>query len=158
MRITRRRVVGVIVGVVALALVWLPSLVARTYTTSAQPIDFLTRPDKGWRFLVDTVRLSRSARLGSEGQALARAKGFWRRAESVELVYLEHPVTVPVAAGGIAPPPRARLVRPRSRLTWFVTGRITPARPRQIIGLIDYKSGRVIWDLRRVAPPVGGRP
>ncbi len=149
MRITRRRAIGVTVGVAAIAALWTPSLVARSYTTSAQPIDFLTRPDKGWRFLYDTVRLSRNAKLGSDGAALQRARQLWPRVEAVELVYLVRPVTVPVVTGGLTPPLRARRVRPLSSLTWFVPGRIG-GRPRQVVGLVDYRSGRVIWDLRRV--------
>lgn len=149
MRITRRRAIGVTVGVAAIAALWVPSLVARTYTTSSQPIDFLSRPDKGWRFLYDTVRLSRHAKLGSDGPALQRARQVWPRAQSVELVYLLGPVSVPVPPGGATPPAPLRVARPRSRLSWFVTGRLG-GRPRQIVGLLDYRSGRVIWDLRRV--------
>lgn len=152
MRIPRRRAVGVIAAVGALALLWTPSLVARGYTTSAQPIDFLARPDKGWRFLYDTVRLSRHARLGSEGPARETANRIWRHVEAVELVYLVGPVTIPIPPGGLAPA-RPQRVRPRSRLTWFVEGRVS-GRARQIIGLMDYRSGRVIWDVRRVARPV----
>jgi len=153
-RVTRRRAVGVIATVGAVALLWAPSLVARWYTTPAQPIDFMTRPDKGWRFLYDAVRLSRDPKLGSEGPALDTAKRIWRGAEGVELVYLERPVTIPVPAGGLAPSARARFVRPRSRFTWFVTGRVG-GRPRQIIGLLDYRTGRVLWDLRRVERAAG---
>ena len=150
MRWTRRRVVGVIAAVVAIPLLWAPSLIARSYTSEAQPIEFMTRPDKGWRFLYDVVRLSRSAKLGSEGPALETAKRIWRRADAVELVYLEGPVTVPAPTSGPVVPARARTVRPRTRLTWFVLGRFDN-RPRQVIGLVDFKSGRAIWDLRRVA-------
>ena len=149
MRVTRRRAVGVIAAVSAIAVLWAPSLVARSFTTPAQPIDFMVRPDKGWRFLYDAVRLSRDPRLGSEGPALETAKRIWRRVDAVELVYLVRPVIVPVPAGGLAPSARERLVRPRSRLTWFVSGRIG-GRPRQVIGLLDFRSGRVIWDLRLV--------
>jgi hypothetical protein len=148
-RVTRRRAIGVVVGVGVLALLWIPSFVASSYTHPAQPIDFLARPDKGWRFLYDTVRLSRNAKLGSEGPALATAKRVWRRAQSVELVYLERPVTLPEPVG-IDTSHRPGVVRPRSRLTWFVTGRIGNA-PPQLIGLIDYASGRIIFDLRRIA-------
>ena len=155
MRLTHRRAIGVTAGVVALAALWTPSLIARTYTTSAQPIDFLSRPDKGWRFLYDSVRLSRDAKLGSDGAARATARRIWPRAEAVELVYLESPVTIPVPPRGLEPRPRAREVRPRSPLTWFVYGRIGN-RPRQVVGLLDYPSGRVIWDLRRV-PTVTAR-
>lgn len=149
MRITRRHVIGVTVGLAAAAALWTPSLIARSHTTPAQPIEFLSRPDKGWRFLYDTVRLSRHAKLGSDAPALQRARQVWPRVDDVELVYLVRPVTVPVAAGGLTAPPRERLVQPRSRLTWFVHGRIG-GRARQVIGLLDYRTGRVVWDLRRV--------
>jgi hypothetical protein len=148
-RITRRRAVGVIAAVGALALLWTPSIVARSYTSSAQPIDFVSRPDKGWRFLYDTLRLSRHAKLGSEAPALETARRIWRRAEDVELVYLDRPVTIPAPPGGLVPS-RPRPVRPRTRLSWFVYGRIGN-RPRQVVGLLDFRSGRVVWDLRRVA-------
>jgi hypothetical protein len=147
--ITRRRAIGVTVGVAALIGFWVPSFVARNYTNAAQPIDFLSHPDKGWRFLYDTVRLTRHASLGSEGPALQRARQVWPRSDGVELVYLEGPVTVPVAQGGFAPPAARRTVRPRSRLTWFVYGHIG-SRSRQVVGLLDMRSGRVVWDLRRV--------
>ncbi len=151
MRVTRRRTVGTVVGICTLAAVWAPSFIAQTYVSDAQPISFLTRPDKGWRFLADSARISRRAKLGTEGAALSTAKRFWRRTSKVELVYLERPVTIPVPPGGLRPPTRTLTVRPRSRLTWFVHGRIGP-RANQIIGLIDYRSGRVIWDVRAVTP------
>jgi hypothetical protein len=147
-RIPRRRAVGVIAAVGALALLWTPSIVARSYTNSAQPIDFISRPDKGWRFLYDTVRLSRHAKLGSNGPAFDTARRIWPRAETVELVYLDRPVSIPVPPGGLAQQ-RPRPVRPRTRLSWFVYGRIGN-RPRQVVGLLDFRSGRVVWDLRRV--------
>ncbi len=149
MRVTRRRAIGVIAGLAAIATAWAPAFVARSHTTPAQPIDFVSRPDKGWRFLYDSIRLSRHAKLGSDAPALQRAQQIWPRVDDVELVYLVEPVTVPVAAGGLDAPPTARLARPRSRLTWFVHGRMG-ARPRQIVGLLDFASGRIVWDLRRV--------
>lgn len=151
MRVTRRRIIGAIIAICTLLALWAPSFVAQSHTTSAQPIDFLTRPDKGWRFLIDTVRLSRRAKAGTEGAALTTAKRVWRRTERVELVYLEDPVTIPVPPGALSPPAARRTVRPRSRLTWFVHGRVG-VRARQIVGLIDYRSGRVIWDVRAVTP------
>lgn len=148
----RRRRWLVVVGVLALlAVVWAPSFVATRYTTTAQPIDFLTRPDKGWRFLYDAARISRKAKLGTEGAALAAANHRWRPVDRVELVYLEHPVIVPVAPGAVTVPERARTVRPRSRLTWFVYGRLGK-RPRQVVGLLDAVSGKAIWDIRRATP------
>lgn len=151
MRISRRRAFGVIAMGLSLFVLWVPSMVATRFTNPAQPIDFLSHPDRGWRFLYDAIHTSRQATLGSEGQARSRAQRFWWprvRVSRVELVYLERPVTVPLAPGGLQVSAAARTVRPRSRFTWFVHGRVG-ARPTQVIGLMDLASGRVIWDIRR---------
>jgi len=153
----RRRRWLVVVGVLAVVvIVWGPSLVATRYTTSAQPIDFMARPDKGWRFLYDATRISRKAKLGTEGAALVAARYRWRPVDRVELVYLEGPVTVPVADGAVMVPEPSRTVRPRSRLTWFVYGQLG-RRPQQVVGLLDAVSGKAIWDIRRVTLDTRGR-
>lgn len=145
----RRRWIVVVIAIGVIGTVWGPALVATRYTHEAQRIDFWSRPDKGWRFLFDAVRESRSAKLGTEGRALATANHTWRSVDRVELVYLEGPVTVPIPNKGEAIPAHRRTVNPRSPFTWFVYGRLG-SRTSQIVGLLDAKSGRVIWDLRRV--------
>jgi hypothetical protein len=46
------------------------------------------------------------------------------------------------------------LARPDDELNWVVMGRVKGG-PEQVIGLLDYRSGRVEWDIRPVA---GARP
>lgn len=140
-------VVAIVIGLIAA--VWGPSLVASRYTHDAQRIDWTSRPDRGWRFLYDAVRESRRMALGTEGAALAAANHTWRPVDRVELVYLEGPVTIPIPDDGITVTSKRRTVTPRSPFTWFVYGHLgSPV--RQVVGLVDARSGRVIWDLRRV--------
>ncbi len=146
----RRRWIVVAIVVGCLVAIWGPSIVASRYTHDAQPINFTSRPDKGWRFLYDAIREARSAKLGSEGAALATANHTWRPlVDRVDLVYLEDPVTIPVPDGGVTVAAHRRTVAPRSPFTWFVYGHIG-SETSQVIGLLDARSGRVIWDLRRV--------
>ncbi len=156
MRAPRRRVLGIVAVGIAVVAMWVPSLVATRFTSDVQHIDFLTRPDRGWRFLYDAIRTTRHAVLGTEGAARGRAERFWWppsrvHIERVELVYLVRPVTVPTVSGGRQASVHDRTVRPRSRFTWFVYGRIGN-RPRQVVGLMDLHSGRVFWDIRRTTP------
>jgi hypothetical protein len=56
-----------------------------------------------------------------------------------------------VPPGGTAPAPADRVATPRSELSWIVRGRVQGG-PEQVIGLLDYASGRVVWDIRPVRP------
>jgi hypothetical protein len=151
MRGRRRRWLVAAGVVVALVVLWVPSFVAQRYSLAARPTDFLARPDKGWQFLYHSVRLSRNAKLGSEPAAEQEASDVWAgppaKASSVRLVYVEGPFTVPVPPGGTPPAPGRRVARPRSPLAWVVTGSVRDG-PPQMIGLLDYPTGRASWDIR----------
>jgi hypothetical protein len=90
--------------------------------------------------------------------ALVRARDAWAGrpavAEDVELVYMDGPFDVPVPEGGTSPAPEDGVAEPLSRLGWVVVGSVRGG-PRQMIGLIDYSSGRVAWDIRPL-PAVAG--
>jgi len=66
---------------------------------------------------------------------------------------MDGPFEVPVPAGGLEPSPQSRVATPPLRLGWVVEGTTfagrTPRGVRQMIGLLDYRSGRVAWDIRR---------
>lgn len=155
MRGRRRRLLVAAALLVALVVLWVPSFVAQRYSLAARPTDFLARPDKGWQFLYQSVRLSRDAKLGSESAARQEASDLWAgppaKASSVRLVYVEGPFTVPVPPGGTAPAPGRRVARPGSPLSWVVTGSVRDG-PPQMIGLLDYRSGRTAWDIRPLLP------
>jgi hypothetical protein len=114
------------------------------------------RPDKGWEFLYQVMRLSRGAALGTSSAASDRANAAWpngaARARSVRLVYVDGPFRAPVPPGGARPPAGREVVHPRSALEWLVRGRVHNG-PMQLIGVLDYGSGHTVWDIR---PAVGG--
>lgn len=141
-------------------LVWAPVPVARHYAhgpgAASVPYGAI---DRGWEFVYHAVTLSRGADLGTEDLALERARLVWAgppaRAESVELVYLDpdgFEVTVP--PGGVAPAPARSHVPGGDRLAWRVEGAVRGG-PEQMIGLLDYRTGDVRWDIRPL-PGAGG--
>lgn len=109
------------------------------------------RPDQGWTFAAHSAWESRSAELGSNRSAQTRARRIWAGppavAERVELAYLEDRFRVPVPTDGTAPSAGKREAVPRSRLGWRVYGSVRGG-PPQMIGLLDYPSGDVAWDIR----------
>jgi hypothetical protein len=140
--------------VVAVAVV--PTPVAERYSDGPGGAEVgYARLDRGWGFVYHAVWLSRGARLGSDDFALVRARSGWAGppavAEDVELVYMDGPFDVPVPPGGAHPPPERRRAEPLSRLGWVVHGRVREG-PRQMIGLLDYASGRVAWNIRPLEP------
>jgi hypothetical protein len=154
-----RRLITVIAVVLGTVAVFAPSVVAHRYADGPGGTDgVLGRPDKGWEFLIDAVTQSRDARLGSSTSAGERAREVWAggsvRAESVRLTWMDGPFTVPVPGGGTPPAAGNAVATPRSSLGWTVIGRVRGG-DRQMIGLLDYRSGRVVWNMRR---GLGGPP
>jgi hypothetical protein len=162
MRGTRGRIVLSLAVLALVAAAWAPVLIAERYADGPGGAEVgRARLDRGWEFVYHAVRLSRDARLGTEGAALETARKVWAGppavAQSVRLVYMDGPFEVPVPEGGIAPAPRKRIATPASRLGWVVEGPVFVGRTRregrQMIGLLDYASGRVAWDITPLPRP-----
>ncbi|HEX2502915.1 MAG TPA: hypothetical protein VHK00_03150 [Miltoncostaeaceae bacterium] len=158
MRGKRARIILVAVVVVLAVAAWVPVPIAERYADGPGGAEIgRARLDRGWEFVYQAVRLSRDARLGDDDRALEAARQVWAGppalAQSVDLVYMDGPFEVPVPAGGVEPPAGLRVATPPSRLGWAVEGTTfdgrTPRGVRQMIGLLDYPSGRVAWDIRR---------
>lgn len=152
MRMSRGRVLFALVAVVVVAGAWVPAIVAHHYAAGPGGAEVdRARVDQGWRFLIDAVRESRGARLGDGAAALQHAQTIWSRpsgrAETVDLTYMDGPFAVPVPPGGTAPPTARHVAVPRSPFGWVVWGHVRGG-PRQMIGLLDYHSGVVVWDVR----------
>lgn len=135
---------------------WVPVLVADHYADGPGGADVgYARVDRGWKFIYHAIRLSRDARLGNAEAALDRARDVWAGspvAEGVELVYADGPFAVPVPEGGTRPAAGSRIAEPLSRLGWVVRGRVRGG-PLQMIGLLDYPTGRVAWNIRPLPGP-----
>jgi hypothetical protein len=148
----RGRVLLALGAVVAIAVAWAPVIVAHHYADGPGGAEVnRARVDQGWKFVADAVRESRGALLGDDAAALAHAQRIWARpsgrATSVRLVYFDGPFTVPVPPGGTAPGEARRAAAPPGAFGWVVRGHVRGG-PRQMIGLLDYSSGAVVWDIR----------
>ena len=151
--INRRAAVGVVVTALVAGLI-LPGVAAERFDDGPGGVGVHpAKPHQGWAFLYHVVKESRSAELGTASAALESAKVGWAgppaRAETVELVYQDGPFTAPTPTGGTRPTSAKREVTPLSSLGWVVWGRVGDG-PRQMIGLLDYQSGRAAWDIRPV--------
>jgi hypothetical protein len=135
--------------------VWGPALIARAYTSGPGAASVsLIRPDRGWEFLANAAWTSRNADLPTAAAARRRAREIWAGppaiAERVQLVYLDGDFDAPVPDGATAAADGHGRVSPASRLGWVVSGPVRGGR-EQMIGLLDYGSGRVVWDIRPIA-------
>lgn len=143
----RRTALAASVAVGVAITFWAPSLIASHYADGPGGTEHLLgHPVRGWQFVSDAVRSSRGARLGSHQSALEVARdqvwtGSSGRAVDVRLVWTRNPMRLD-----------GTVVRPESAFSWIVEGRVRRG-PRQIIGVLDYRSGQVVWDVR---PRSGG--
>ena len=145
-RRARRIVIGTCIAPVA---IWSPSLAASHYGDRSFGGMF-ARPDRGWHFIFDAVAQSRGARLGWGGDALGKAQRRWvsnPRADAVHLRWSDDPITVttPTRGGHTV----TRQIRPHSPLTWIVTAVPRAGVPARTIGLMDYRSGQILWSTAR---------
>lgn len=138
----------------AVVAVWVPSFIATAYAERPTATEFLANPVGGWMFLKEAVTASRNPRLGTADAAMQQASQVWAGppavAADVALKSIPSAWDVPVAEGAAQPLPARRVARPDDELNWVVTGRVEGG-PEQVIGLLDYRTGRVEWDIRPVA-------
>lgn len=138
----------------AVVVVWAPSLVATRYAERPTATEFLANPVEGWMFLKEAVTASRNPRLGTADAAMQQASQVWAGppavATDVALKSIPSQWDVPVVPGAAQPLPARRMATPEDELNWVVKGRVKGG-PEQVIGLLDYRTGRVEWDIRPVA-------
>lgn len=128
-----------------IVLLLLPVPIAERYTSPTQDGRYVLDPLRAYGFIITLVEAAGGAALTSSGKALAEAKSVFvdgaQRPLKVELLYLSDTEPyVYVTRGGyplrIASPPR---------LVWEVWGRDVRGDPRgpvEVIGFLDYVSGR----------------
>lgn len=127
--------------------VYLPAELARRSTGPGEPVDFLSHPLEGWRFIATVARERGDAAAGTPSAARAIALRTFddgtTRPERVSLLWLpDRSIPVRTLQGSAVVPTNSRLV-------WKVTGRRGPRGPDVIVGLIDFASGKVIYDGRQ---------
>jgi hypothetical protein len=137
-------------AVIAVALlglaIYLPAYVARSATASDGPVDFVSNPIDGWRFMIDTTRDLPDAAVGTPAKARSRAISLFTatgvQPTRVDLLYLpDRQLEVGSGQGSHMQPTNSTLV-------WRVTGRTRPDGPLMTVGLIDLSTGALVYDVR----------
>jgi hypothetical protein len=149
----------VVVVVAALFVFYLPSLVAYRYTASSQNTGFLIHPWRSWSFISTALTVPGDSQLKTSGSALRAADALFHGSavdpQEVRLLFLPEgkPYTFTHMVGRRTV---TTTVTPPYRFVWQVTGHIdTAGGPgRTIVGLLDYKSGKALYDVRSDLTPV----
>lgn len=149
----RRRPIAVVLIIVGCGVaVWIPSFVAGAYAQE-HAAAVLANPTTGWAFLWDAITASRNPHLGTPDAARQAADEVWAGAPAVvvgvTLKTLPSPWTVPVPPGGAGPRGEWRMGRTSDALNWVGSGRVNGG-VEQVIGVLDYRTGRVEWDIRPI--------
>ncbi len=135
---------AIVAVLVAGTLVYGPAELARRSTGQGEPVDFLTHPQEGWRFVADAMREIGSARAGSPDAAGALARrafsGSGVQPVRVDLLYVPDR-RVDLGAG-------SEQAMAKGRLVWRVSGRTRPGGPVHTVGLIDFSTGELTYDVR----------
>ena len=163
-RFRDKRFIAAAIVVAALLVFVLPAFVAYRYTAPEQRGQFLTRPWRGWSFAYAALAVPSNAELKTSGMALRKAdwlyKGTAVDPREVQLLFVERkqPFTF---THGIDGRTLTSTVVPTYRFIWQVQGAVDTVSDRgdTLVALLDYKSGRVLYDVRddltpeELAPP-----
>jgi hypothetical protein len=130
--------------VVVGALVYVPAELARRATGPGEPVDFLSHPVEGWRFVAAVARERDGAAAGSPSAARRLALRTFDdgtlRPDRVSLLWLPDRLVHLRTLQGSADVPT------NSRLVWKVTGRRGRRGADVTLGLIDFTTGKVIYN------------
>ena len=152
-RFRDKRFLAVAIVVAALVIFVLPAFVAFRYTAPEQRGQFLTSPWRGWSFAYAALAVPGNAELKTSGMALRKAdwlfKGTAVDPREVQLLFVKRkqPYTFTHAIDGRT---LTSTVVPSYRFIWQVQGAVDTISDRgnTIVALLDYRSGRVLYDVR----------
>jgi hypothetical protein len=162
-----RRFWVVLIAVVVVVVFYLPSLVAFRYTAATQNTGFLTHPWRSWSFIITALTVPGDSRLKTSGIALRAADAHFRGSSidphKVRLLFLpkRKPYTFTHRLGDRTV---TTTITPPYRFVWQVSGHIDGVSgPDTVVALLDYRTGRVLYDVRAVggtgaAEPAGPSP
>jgi hypothetical protein len=152
-RFRDKRFLAVAIVVAALVAFVLPAFVAFRYTAPQQRGQFLTRPWRGWGFAYAALAVPGGSELKTSGMALRKAdwlyKGTAIDPREVQLLFVtsKRPYKFEHAIDGRTV---TSTVVPTYRFIWQVQGAIATVSDKTdtIVALLDYRSGRVLYDVR----------
>ncbi len=137
----------------ALLVLLLPSLVAYRYTAPQQRGEFVARPWRGWAFVLAAFLVPGDSQLKTSGAALRKADWVFRDGPvdplEVQLLFVPEgqPYTLVHEVDGRTV---TTTVDPDYRFIWQVQGNVRTVSERSdtIVALLDYRSGRLLYDVR----------
>ena len=151
---------SLIVAVVLAALVvfLLPAFVAFRYTAPSQRGDFVRHPWRGWSFAFAALAVPGDAQLKTSGMALRKAdwvfKGTAVDPREVQLLFVPEgkPYSFSHSIGGRYV---TSTVVPSYRFIWQIQGAIdiVSGRADFVVALLDYHTGRVLYNVLGDLPP-----
>ena len=148
--LSKRFWVTVVVCVAAFVF-YFPSLVAFRYTAPPQNVTFLYRPWTSWSFAYTALTVPGDARLKTSGEALREAEKIWPGplldVGEARVLFLDagQPYTFTHEVQGRDV---ETTVTPTYDFVWQVRGTIGRDDTDTVIGLLDYRTGEVIYDVR----------
>jgi hypothetical protein len=152
-RFRDKRFLAVAIVVAALVIFVLPAFVAFRYTAPEQRGQFLTKPWRGWGFAWAALAVPGNAELKTSGMALRKAdwlyKGTAVDPREVQLLFVKtkKPYTFAHSIDGRK---LTSTVLPAYRFIWQVQGVVDTVSDSSsiVVALLDYKTGRVLYDIR----------
>ena len=152
-RFRSKRFLVVALVLAALVVFLLPAFVAFRYTAPSQRGDFVRHPWRGWSFAYAALAVPGDAELKTSGMALRKAdwvyKGTAVDPREVQLLYVSKrkPYTFTHNIDGREV---TSTVVPSYRFIWQVQGAIDAVSERSdtVVALLDYDTGRVLYDVR----------
>ena len=152
-RFRDKRFLAVAIVVAALVIFVLPAFVAFRYTAPEQRGQFLTKPWRGWSFAWAALAVPSNAELKTSGMALRKAdwlyKGTAVDPREVQLLFVKtkKPYTFTHSIDGRT---LTSTVVPAYRFIWQVQGVVDTVSDSSdtVVALLDYKTGRVLYDIR----------
>ena len=146
-----------IAAVAAVVIFLFPALIAFRYTAASQRNDFIRRPWRGWSFVAAALAVPPNSRLKTSGQALRLAVYRYRASvvdpREIQLLFVAekkpYTFTQQIAGRSIT-----RTVVPAYRFIWQVAGHVDtlPHSGNVIVGLLDYDTGKLLYDIRKDLP------
>jgi hypothetical protein len=150
----------ILVACVVVVVLYFPSLVAFRYTAPPQNVTFLYKPWKSWSFAYTALTVPGDAKLKTSGEALREAKKVWPgptpSVDEVRVLFVDEgqPYEFTHSVGGRDV---TTTVVPPYDFVWQVRGAVAKGGDENIVGLLDYRSGDVLYDVRTdLAAPATG--
>lgn len=146
----RRKLPWVVLAIVVAGILLLPVLVASTVTSEPEGSEYVRKPWLGWSFMARVMNDAFSAKAASPGAALEQATQQFDEPISVSSVELAY---IPSAKGitmDVLTQDGESTVSydPERPLVWQVYGTWSGSEATGVVGLLDFTSGLLVWDVR----------